>query len=221
MLKHPGNYPELKALLYLDPSNLGAGSQNIRDRSPNGVIVSNYGGVVVSDIGPAPGVKSLYFDRTGFKHLRLPWQSFPNLRSGDFTIDFMYCPETQAVGSACAIGQWLQVVGQGGFIATINGGDTAFSFGPDSDYTPVFQLQGGNPTGWTRHTIIREADRFQYRQNGIVVMEKFQPATGPQIQVDLTIGAYFNPQGNIPQGSGVPLNGWLAKVSLWDQAVYF
>ena len=42
-----------------------AGSSTITDGSNNNTTISQYGNAVVSDFGPGPGMKSVYFDGTG------------------------------------------------------------------------------------------------------------------------------------------------------------
>ena len=92
-----------------------AGSSTITDGSSNNTSITAHGNAVVSDFGPAPGMKSVYFDGTG-DYLSLTTASA--LGTGDWTVEYWVYHNDLPTGSGNSRNH--------------------VSFGGDTSYSPGF-----------------------------------------------------------------------------------
>jgi hypothetical protein len=208
-----------RPLLALDPSDQTAGSTVIEDKSGRALTVSNVG-VVVSDDGPKPGVKSMYFDGTGWNYLRIPHAQVPNILRGDFTIEYWYKPQTNANGLSAVFNQWQQAAGLGGVVcSTASPTAQTCHFGPFNENGALITASAP-PPGWVHEAITRKGDTFTRWRDGKSVGTALSATSRDKIAIDWTVGAYFGPAGTVPANGATVLNGWVAKLAITGYCKY-
>ncbi|QBJ02617.1 hypothetical protein MZD04_gp089 [Pseudomonas phage Psa21] len=207
--------------LMIDPSNQATGATALVDLSGRNVTISNPNSLAVADVGPKAGVKSIYFPGTGITYLRMPYAQMPNLLDKDYTIEFWYRPETLKTGSVATVSQWRQTVNQGGIILQpLNTGVWNWSFGPASENAALASAQGKGVGVWSHIAITRQGNTHRIWIDGVMVASVNNVATRAQLLVDWTIGAYMGSGGNPPQASAGILNGWMAKIHVYQGCKY-
>lgn len=205
----------------IDPSNQTAGDTAIKDRSVNNIAITN-SGVVVSDVGPGNGIKSLYFNNTALNYLRWAAANMPNLLTGDFTIEYYERAESRP-GAAAILAQWAQIAGAGGLIAGMNAdGTDYFSFAPYSEAgaTPL-TTSTNQLLQWRHLAITRKGSVFTVWVNGNSVGTFSSTGTYAKNATDWTMGVYMGrTAGVVGQDNAVKFNGWLAKVRVYSRCKY-
>lgn len=199
----------------LDPSTLAVGATNLSDSSGNSVPITNPQAVAVVDVGPNPGVKSLYFPTGSLKYLTIAAAKMPNILSGNFTVEYWYRAETRAAFEAI-LAQWAQVVGKGGFIiGDTNVPSVDFNFGAFNENAYLLRGTHTVPVGtWAHFAITRNGPKFTWWVNGTMVGTTTSETTRPKSDVNWSIGAYQNASGGYPQASATRLNGWLTQLKV-------
>lgn len=201
---------------WLDPSDQAAGSTTIVDKSLKAVSINN-SGVVVSDQGPRPGVKSMFFDKSSVKYLRMPGSLMPNVLAKDFQIDYWFKPDGTPAGTMGVITQWAQSSGNAGFLSLVGtSGADAYLFGPYNSNTAMITAPANaNHLNWVKRSIRRQGSNFEYWQDDVLV-GTFTSALTATKTVDWIIGSYMNSSNIIPATGIVPLGGWIADLRVYD-----
>lgn len=202
---------------WLEPSDQIIGSATVTDKSYRNVAVTNNGAVVSAD-GPAPGIKSLYFDKSSFKYLRMPGSAMPNALGKDFQIDFWFKPDGQPAGFMPIVAQWAQSASNDGLIVNfLADGKEYFHFGPFNNNGPIMQPANANANllNWSKYSIRRKGSSFEMWQDGVLVATAVTAITASKT-VDWMIGAYMNSSNTVPASGTVALGGWLADFRVYD-----
>lgn len=208
--------PEAGPAFWLDPSDQSAGSTTIVDKSFRKVPVTN-SGVVVSNDGPTAGVKSMFFDKSAVKYLRMSGTLMPNALARDFQIDFWFKPDGTPSGKEVIVSQWAQSANNGGLMAQVNtDGADLFFFAPQSTSTALITAPvNSNHLNWVKRSLRRKGNTFEYWQDGVLVAS----ATSTQVAtktVDWIVGSWMNSSNVVPGTGVVPLGGWLADFRVYD-----
>lgn len=205
--------------LWIDPSNLATGATAIVDRSVAAVPITN-SGVVVANVGPFTGDKSLYFTQASLSYLRLPADKMINLLTGDITIEYWWRPETRS-GNRPVIAQWRQSVAQGGFICLdLAEKSSQLWVGANSENAALLTLPGVTENlAWEHIRYVRAGDNWFGYRNGKPVSTVTNANARAKLSVDWGIGMYFNGSGGIPASGVNRLNGWLTKIKVYDKAI--
>lgn len=201
---------------WLDPSDQIIGSGTFTDKSTKNVAVTN-SGVVVSADGPAPGIKSMFFDKSSVKYLRMSGASMPNVLAKDFQIDFWFKPDGQPAGYMPIITQWAQSANNGGFIVNLMAtGKEQFNFAPYNVNAALIEANANaNLLNWSKYSMRRQGSVFEMWQDGVLVATATSALTATKT-IDWIIGAYMNASNVIPATGTVPLAGWLADLRVYD-----
>ena len=208
--------PTAGPAFWLDPSDQPNGSTTIVDKSRKAVAVNN-SGVVVSSEGPRPGVKSMFFDKSSVKYLRMSGALMPNVLAKDFQIDYWFKPDGTPAGTMGVITQWAQSANNAGFLALVgSSGADAYLFGPyNSNSAMITAPANANHLNWVKRSIRRKGSVFEYWQDDVMV-GTFTSALSATKTVDWIIGSYMNSSNVIPATGIVPMGGWLADVRVYD-----
>lgn len=205
-------------MFLLDPSAELVGSSVIKDVSGNNVSVIN-DGVVVSDEGPRPGVKSLRFNNNRYNTIRFAPGSIRNILTGDFTLDFKFKIDG-AASSAALFGRWRQVQGQGGLLFIALNGVVNFYLGSYGENNTFIQgLSRFTANTWQHIRISRKATKFYAWVDKKLVAEINHSGVRGEIPVDYMLGGYFSPSGTVPATNNGMLIGNIAELAIYDRCL--
>ncbi|MNM20179.1 hypothetical protein D3C81_305140 [compost metagenome] len=203
-------------VLWLEPSDQAAGSTTIVNKSVKSITVNNTG-VVVSADGPRAGVKSMYFDKSSVKYLRIPGAQMGNIISKDFQMDFWFKPDGQPAGMMPILAQWAQSSGNAGFMTNLlANGQQEVRYGPFNTSTALLAAPANaNVLNWTKYSVRRQGTTFEIWQDDVLVASTTTASNGG-LTIDWIIGAYMNSSNIIPGTGSVALGGWLADLRVYD-----
>lgn len=161
---------------------------------------------------------SIFFNGTN-SHLILP----PiNILSNDFNIECEFFPLSLS-GFRNIIGQWSQASGQGGWLLAIeNSIDIVFYFGAFSNTSPLLTFKGGIILNSWQHIAVSRIknDWFLYVE-GILRAFARSSSSRTSLNVNLTLGNYYNNSNVIPASGVTWLHGYIDEIRISTEAIYY
>jgi hypothetical protein len=204
--------------LNIDPSSQVVGDKKIYDLT-NRNTITNSSEIVVADYGPFNGVKSLKFDSsTGARdYFLVPASNLLNTLTGDFTVEFWFNQTNRTPGAnVCLLGNWVQSVGQGGWIFWSKSGTLTFGWGPSDENGDLITGSVTHTLGtWNHLAITREGNNFRLFLNGSLIGSKIAGTTRAKISAGITGGIYQNSSGGFPDSVSKGYNGYITGVKAY------
>ncbi len=209
-------------VLSIDPRQSDTNGQELQEKSPfahqntsHGVRLSND---IPDDLHPIN--RSMYFSGSAYHHLEIPSHAFTPTLASDFTLELYFKPEVHRNATGALLAQWVQNAAGGNFALYVNNGRVVFTYGPYSKNVGLLELGTLTQGQWYHIAVCRYGSMFYGLVNGRVVATGSTTGTRGPLDVPGYAGVYLNGKGTLPQDEGVPLQGHICKIGIFDYCKY-
>lgn len=179
--------------------------------------IATYGSAAISSTQSKFGGSSISLPGSG-SYLVIPYQNFPSIGSGDFTIEcWIYFNSLS--GLQAIIAKWNQTVGSGEFDFNVSSGTLKFDYGAFSEVSSL--LSGGTVTTgqWYHLAVVRSGSTFTQYINGTSTSTATSSATRT-VNVNVTLGNYYSSSGTFPATGSTDLNAYIDDLRVTKYARY-
>jgi hypothetical protein len=180
----------------------------------NNYAITNTSVTTTNQFVPFNRIYSTYFGGTS-GHMTINHSNAINIRSGDFTIECWFNAESPGVAFRTLMGQWTQANNSdiGYLLRLTSSNQLEFYWGPSNSivFTSSTTVNMGT---WNHVAVVRNGNTFTMYLNGTSVGTASNSTTGGYININHTLGNYYNAGGTVAATGANYYKGYISNARI-------